>query len=161
MVWYVKRKIVNVELELIIFSVLKFGKLYKYFEGFFDEKIMMLILMLLVSTLIQAKNNSENYSIFSDLTPEISNYWSVLSLERLNAKVAVIALRNISDISETKFKEMDGNKNIIEYQKMIDLNQCVILLANQMMHQLVEKLPYADVVKRTDESVINDINKRL
>ena len=115
--------------------------------------------MLLVSTLIQAKNNSENYSIFSDLTPEISNYWSVLSLERLNAKVAVIALRNISDISETKFKEMDGNKNIIEYQKMIDLNQCVILLANQMMHQLVEKLPYADVVKRTDESVINDINK--
>ena len=117
--------------------------------------------MLLVSTLIQAKNNSENYSIFSDLTPEISNYWSVLSLERLNAKVAVIALRNISDISETKFKEMDGNKNIIEYQKMIDLNQCVILLANQMMHQLVEKLPYADVVKRTDESVINDINKRL
>ena len=140
---------------------MKFGKLYKYFEGFFDEKIMMLILMLLVSTLIQAKNNSENYSIFSDLTPEISNYWSVLSLERLNAKVAVIALRNISDISETKFKEMDGNKNIIEYQKMIDLNQCVILLANQMMHQLVEKLPYADVVKRTDESVINDINKRL
>ena len=115
--------------------------------------------MLLVSTLIQAKNNSENYSIFSDLTPEISNYWSVLSLERLNAKVAVIALRNISDISETKFKEMDGNKNIIEYQKMIDLNQCVILLANQMMHQLVEKLPYADVVKRTDESVKNDINK--
>ena len=27
------------------------------------------------------------------------------------------------------------------------------------MQQRVEKLPYADVVKRTDESVKNDINK--
>ena len=90
---------------------------------------------------------------------EVSNYWSVLSLERLNTKITAVALKNISDISKIKFKELDGSKNIIEYEQTINLNQCVILLANQMMHQLVEIFPYADVVKRTKESVKNDTNK--
>ena len=123
------------------------------------KKIMMFTLMLFISIFIQAKNNSGNYSIFSDLTPEVSNYWSVLSLERLNTKITAVALKNISDISKIKFKELDGSKNIIEYEQTINLNQCVILLANQMMHQLVEIFPYADVVKRTKESVKNDTNK--